>query len=267
MGHTRLGEVPKGQKWKTVVGVIAGEGPDGAEVALAEDIAAIAHRTLDAAQAGIDAAMSDRGLCYTFYLLAQVLLASREQDWVSAMREAGLSVPQSPSLFDITSSVQNAVDDYLASRDHPTDISEMAQLAAGEALAETASPRAQSLFGTGPEEVRSALRELSTNRGFGQLGQRFFGVFLSRYLNFYLSRATSAHVGGRRVRDVGDVSALNDSLRSHCIQSAAIVREFCGGWLSKTNYEQGINRQNVSRFVSIALRKLRDELQKQQAES
>jgi hypothetical protein len=44
------------------------------------------------------------------------------------------------------------------------------------------------------------------------------------------------------------------------------VRDFCGTWYSKTNYEQGINPENTSRFLAFALEKMRSELAQQRAE-
>src|SRR2546429_186006 len=78
----------------------------------------------------------------------------------------------------------------------PTDVSEMAQQAAGEAVAELVAPRAANLFGSGQAELQEAVRTLSTKVGFSDLGQRFFGHFTSHFLNFYLSRVTAGQVGG-----------------------------------------------------------------------
>jgi hypothetical protein len=43
------------------------------------------------------------------------------------------------------------------------------------------------------------------------------------------------------------------------------VRDFCGQWYSKTEYMEGINPENTSRFMAIALRKLSRQLAKQRA--
>jgi len=44
------------------------------------------------------------------------------------------------------------------------------------------------------------------------------------------------------------------------------VRDFCGTWYSKTEHEQGINFENESRFLAVAMRKLSSELEQQKAE-
>jgi hypothetical protein len=98
--------------------------------------------------------------------------------------------------------------------------------------------------------------------GFGDLGQRFFGRFVARFLNFYLSRVTSANLGSPRLRDLGDVAQFNHALRVHCDQSALIVRDFCGEWFSKTVYREGI-LNNTSKFLAVAFKKPRSELGRQ----
>jgi hypothetical protein len=135
--------------------------------------------------------------------------------------------------------VQDAIDRYI--RRNPsgaTDLSEIAQQSAGEAITSLAGARTASLFGGSSADVQNAMRSLSTRKGFGELGQRFFGRFVARFLNFYLSRVTASALGSPRLRDLGDIAQFNDALRSHCDQSARIVRDFCGEWYSKTEYQR-----------------------------
>ena len=177
----------------------------------------------------------------------------------------GIHLLEDSTVFDFTVEMQNAIDRYVgASRSGSTDLSEIAQQSAGEAIASLTGPRTTSLFASSTG-VRDAVRPLSTKKGFGQLGQLFFGSFIARFLNFYLSRVTAAAIGGSRLRDLGDVAEFNRSLRAHCDQSARIVRDFCGDWYSKTEYQKGINLENTSRFVAVALKKLRGELEQQRA--
>src|SRR5438552_2917907 len=96
----------------------------------------------------------------------------------------------------------------LASRESAmghTRLSEVAQQSAGEALTSLAGSRTLSMFEGGSADLKNALHSLSTKKGFGELGQRFFGRFVARFLNFYLSRVTAAAVGGQRLRNLGDV--------------------------------------------------------------
>jgi len=258
MGHHRLKSVPKVRKWRAVVdGVLGGAGP------LSGDVDRLAALTLDTAAPALERGKADVGLRHTFYLLTQIALAAREPDWRARLAAVGIPLPSDASLFDLTTALHTAVDGHVSARGHPTDIGEMAQQAAGEALASLAGNNAATLFGSGGEHLQRAVRRLSTRAGFARLGQRFFGRFLTRFLNFYLSRLTATAAGGERARSVGDVSRFNDALLTHCQQSALIVRGFCGQWYSKTEFVEGIDADNASRFMAVALRKLTDELGQQ----
>jgi len=261
MGHQTAGGVPKTQKWDAVVAELVG----GSGFAR-DDVGQIAARTLDAAGPALEKAVDDPGLRYTFYLLTQMVLAARQGDWQTHLADVGIHLQENSSIFDLTGQVQYAVDDYLLVHGQPSDISEMAQQAAGEALAGLAKDNSVTLFGAGGAELHTAIRDLSTSKGFSRLGQVFFGRFTERFLNFYLSRITAREVGSSRLPSVSDVSRFNDALQTHCEQSARIVRDFCGQWYSKTEYLEGIDLRNTSRFMAIALRKLSRELAKQRAE-
>jgi len=225
----------------------------------------IAAKTLDAARGGLENAIADEGLRYAFYLLTQIALASREEDWRTRLRELGLALSERSTVFDLSAAFQNAVDDHLITHGWSSDISEIAQRAAGDALGTLAGPRAETLFGNAGEELRLAVRTLSTKNGFATLGQHFFGHFLARFLNFYLSRATAATSNRGPIEGIGDISQFNSDLVRHCEQSAAIVHDFAGEWYSKTEYQKGIDPQNAAGFVAIAVKKLQAELQGQRA--
>jgi hypothetical protein len=264
MGHQRLGEIPKSRKWTAVVAAVVGDGAGaGDSESLSQAVPEIADLTLDAAEAGLQSAIGDPGLRYTFYLLTQIVLAAREPDWQQRLANVGIHLSDESSLFDFTAEFQAAIDGYLASHGPPTDISEMAQQAAGQAISELAGPNAKTLFGSGAAELQEALHKLSTKAGFSRLGQRFFGCFISRFLNFYLSRVTAGQVGGARLGQVGELSQFNEALDGHCNQSARIVHDFCGEWYSKTEFQHGIDLENTSRFMAVSLKKLQAELAKQ----
>lgn len=265
MGHTRLGDIPTGRKWKAVVAALAsreGEGKVGYGI-FAEDVELVALTTLEAAKSGLSKALDGNGLRYTFFLLTQLALASREHNWRQRLSSLGINVSDEISPFALTAELQHAIDDYLSERGQPTDISEIAQQAAGEAITSLTAHEARTLFGTGEKELHTAIRHLSTRRGFADLGQRFFGRFMARFLNFYLSRATAAHVGGNKLRSVGDLTTFNEILQNHCEQTARVVRDYCGEWYSKTEYIEGISLENTSKFMAVALKKLQSELEQQ----
>ena len=231
MGHTRLGAVPKTRKWNELVEQVAGVNLAGEIGDSSADVDSIAAATLTAAQRSLEKAAHNPGVLYSFFLLTQVALASRTSNWQAALGTHGIHLSDDSTVFDFTAEVQDAIDRHLAQNPSgATDLSEIAQQSAGEAIASLAGTRTPSLFGGSSADVQNAVRSLSTKKGFGELGQRFFGRFIGRFLNFYLSRVTAASLGSTRLSQLGDVARFNDALKIHCEQSARIVRDFCGEW-------------------------------------
>lgn len=289
MGHSRLGPIPKTRKWTAVVACVTGESAGGhfvprihaaADVSpqatgarltashpTADYVAAVAGQALAATERALNNCVDDVGFRYTFYLLARLALAARSPKWEQDLERLGIRLPDNATIFDLTVEVQGAVDRHIAGQRFSSDVAEFAQAAAGEALTSLAGSKATTLFGPRKEDLRAALRQLSTKRGFGLLGQRFFAHFMARFLNFYLSRITAARMGSGMLHQVGDLSNFNSALGSHCVQSARIVRDFCAEWYSKTEFQEGIDISNSSRFLAVALKKLVAELQSQRAEA
>jgi hypothetical protein len=110
MGHQRLGEIPKTQRWGAVVARVATGGggagtggPAEGDVALVNDIESVASEILDAAQQGLDAAINDPALRFTFNTLTQIVLAARQADWQVGLSSLGIQLSGDSSLFDLTS--------------------------------------------------------------------------------------------------------------------------------------------------------------------
>lgn len=264
LGHTRLGSLPKSRSWNQVVETLTGSKLRGLPVSSAASLVnIIAAQTLKAARQTLAAASADAGVRYTFYFLTQLARASRQSDWRTALNEHGITLSDETSVFELTAEIQGAIDRYIGRTTvGATDLSEMAQQAVGEALTSLLASQTRGMFaGADSNDLKNAVRTLSTRRGFGQLGQRFFARFIARFLNFHLSRATSAGLGTPRLQNMGHIAEFNEALTTHCEESARIVRDFCGDWYSKTEYERGIDFANSSRFLAVAVKKLRSELQ------
>jgi hypothetical protein len=266
LGHTHLGPLPKSRSWNQVVETLTGSGLKILPVSSsASRVNIIAGQTIRAARATLAKASDDAGVRYTFYLLTQLALASRHPDWWAALQEHGIVLSDQSSVFELTAELQGAIDRYISrTAVGATDLSEMAQQAVGEALTSLLAAYTPSLFEDADSKgLKNALRALSTKKGFGQLGQRFFARFVARFLNFHLSRATASGLGTSRLQNLGNIGEFNEALATHCEESARIVRDFCSDWYSKTEYEQGIDLENSSRFLAVAVKKLRSELQHQ----
>lgn len=261
VGHTRLGTIPKLRKWQDVVSAYAANQGSEAEV-----VARVADLTLAAAEQALERAANDRGLQACFFALTQLVLAARQPDWLDSLAAAGMDPGRGASVFDVTAALQGFVDDSLQAEGTYSDVSEIAQRAMGQAVLEMAEPNARTLFGSAEADVQDAVKGLSTKVGFARLGQHFFGHFLARFLNSYVSRISADAAGRERPASVGEISHFNAALTYHCVQSARIVRDFCGEWYSKTEFTKKIDRGNSANFVGVAVRKLAAELHRQRSD-
>jgi hypothetical protein len=263
MGHSRLGWLPRTHRWQDVVALVAG----GASAA------AVADATLDAAERGLDQMKRDSGVKHVLWLMTHVVMAARDDAGDFAMNLAGVGLPikSAPSTFELVGAFTEAVDKFLsgAAGDHAarhverTDFSEMAQMAAAESFAVMIGTRTASLFEGARPDVREAVRELSTPNGFGSLAHDFFTRFTGRFLNYHLSRELSRHVGaGTRFVDARAHERFLHQLERTCSEAALIVRDYAGGWYSKAKFEQGVVPRQVATFLHVAVRKLRNELER-----
>jgi len=261
MGHTRLGIIPKTRKWHAVVELMAKEAGDSS--AMAEDVRNIARAALEAAQAGLEKSKKDPGLKYAFYLLTQIVLAARQDNWTEGLSNIGIYLQKDATGFDLACETQFAIDKFLSHEGARSDVAEIAQKSLGQALSELTTRGTASLFDPSSAELHMALREHSTKTGFSDLSQKFFGNYVSQFLNFYLSRVTAGSLDTQRLKQLGDLNEFNRALQLHCEQSARIIHDFSGDWYSKTEYQEGINPSNTARFIAVAIKKIKAELEKQ----
>jgi hypothetical protein len=252
MGHIRLGPLPRTRQWKQVVALIE-HGAGAAQVATA---------AIRAAEKGLRCAADDHGVVSSLWLLFQLPLAARSEDFPQALRDRGLTVSDAPGIMEILGSVTDNIDAQLFNQKGRSDLSEMAQTALAESIAEIVGVRSEGLFGITPEAVRANFAKLATVKQLGTLARSLFARFTNKCLAYYLSRALADHVGeGRRFATLAQQGAFTEALETHCREASLIVEQFAGEWFSKTKYEEGdIEREATGRFAHGAMNKLIDEL-------
>lgn len=252
MGHVRLGSLPRTRRWKQVVALIEG----GAAVDQ------VANASLRAAEAGLRAAATDPGVIESFWLLTQVPIAARTDDFAEALRDCNVVLDGPPSILDLAAAVSEAVDARLANCKGRTDLGEMAQSAAVETLSVTLGTRLGGLFEPTPEDVRTCCAGLRTVAQFGGVAADFFGRFVGKCLDAFLSRELPLHVGeGRRFATLAEQATFTDALALHCREAAVIVERYAGEWASKALWlEDEISRPKAAAFTDHAMKKLIAEL-------
>lgn len=253
MGHQRIGTLYASKQWNAVVALITGG-------ATAADVAA---ETAVAAEHSLKEASGNATLRYAFWLLTQIPLAARKENFVDALRELGLIISNSPNLLEIGAAMLAAIDQASLRSKRRDDLSEIASKVATQSLVALTSRSEDSLFGTtyAFDEARTALRGLSTNRQFGVLARDFIARMIQGFTGYFLSRALPLHVGAnKRFQSIRDHHLFNEALGCHCRETSFIVEQFACEWFSKTNHEGGITLRKAGGFLHVAIGKVQAEL-------
>lgn len=257
MGHIRIGRLPKVKKWRQVIALL---GTEQAEVSN------IAKATVEAANDAFNNFNADPGPYYCYWLLTQITWHARSDSFPEELSSFGLDVRNEQSAIGFTSKVSNFAAKEIKKIGNQTVFTEIAQMAMREVLLKLISERSQSLFGTTFEDIRLALKSLSTSNQFGKLSRLFFSSFLNRTLQFFISKEISNCVGpDKNFSHIGKIKDFDESLDIFCYQSSKIVEDFAGGWYSKRNWRGDITQDDAKSFIYIALKKLREELESEES--
>lgn len=111
MGHVHLGTLPQTREWKDVVRLLT----DGAS---ADDVAAAAQKAADKA---FEHMTNDPGFGDAVALLSQLAVAARKDDPAAHLAAHGLTLPATPTIFDIGLAVSNALDAKTRERGNLSD--------------------------------------------------------------------------------------------------------------------------------------------------
>ena len=188
MGHIHLGRLPDTPSWNAVADLLH-------VGASARQVAATATA---AAENSLARAASDPAVRRAYWLLAQLPMAARSADFVELLSRLGITTTRAPSLLEIVAEFQQAIDVRIRKARIKTDLGEMAQLAATQALTTVLAADLPGLFGTTSEDVRYALGKLAAPDRFAKLSRDFFAEPITRNLEYFVSRAIADHIGPGR---------------------------------------------------------------------
>src|SRR5262249_21372119 len=118
MGHQHLGTLSRSRKWREVIELISG----GANVP------SVAAATSAAAEQQMLDASDDPAVKHAVWLLTQIPTAARKEDFAVELRKLGLRISDRPTLLEVATAMNGAVDRYVAKKGGRTDVGEMAQL-------------------------------------------------------------------------------------------------------------------------------------------
>lgn len=258
MGHTQISRLPRTQKWRAVVELLAS--PDLVVGGLGGANCLI----MTAAERRLLGLRGDPSLTYCFWLLVRLAEAARGPDFVDGARVLGVPARPDDSALAFVARVTDTARGELDRFPQSGPFGELASLALRRALTETVGTEGRSLFGSSLDDLETAFRRHASPVQFGELSVRFFGDFFARTVRFYAEREVANAMGGGALASVDDVGAFSRALDLHARETARIVESFAADWYSKHHWEAGgaIGREEAGRFVAHALRKLRAEFRR-----
>ena len=256
MGHERVGALPRTTRWANVVDRIV------AEADLDGDVRELASSTLENVRSRLLAIHRDTGFVASFqFLLGLALSASPDVDRAS-LGELAVDLEDNPSPLNLA----NALDRYVADNRQSAEYAEIARKAAVDVISAWTEQQTRQLSFTGEHEQASEVwRRASDGRGFCEVARLFFGKFVERYLNYFLGREASSHLANtddrdRLARRLGDHV---DDVSHHAFETARITQSFAAGWFNRHAREGMPSSDEISRFLSHQVGKLREELHRE----
>lgn len=255
MGHIRLGRLPKSRPWAKVFQVLEGDSFNASSVAGA--IAVAAQREFSVFQ-------YDPGINYCFWVLARIATAARTENFAGELRRLDIQIDHVASGLAFVQRVARAVERELTRRSHRNFFVQMAELTLRDVLSAAVVEQSRSLFGTSLSEIQSACRRFSTQARFGAIARQFFAALMSRVIQYTADKELSNYVGsGHGLTSPDAALSFQRDLQRYCFESARIVEDFAGGWLSKNNWQTNndIPEPAAAGFTSYALEKICQELQ------
>lgn len=253
MGHTLLGELKRTRQYKQVVSLLAG----GAEAHQ------IAQAVIQLAECRFNLAADDKVLVETIHLLMQLPIAARSNDFVAALHEQGIDVSGVPSANELIAAVVETVDNRFPGGSERTDLGEIAQVVAAEALSGHLKDQLGLLYDSArPEDVQGVLKAMYTPKNFGEFSRKYIAGVTQHVLNYFLGTAMSEVTGGdERFPTLAASGKYKEAIKIHTYEAAKIVERFSGEWYSQVNQpSKGLNRDQVGKYAYGAFQKINKEL-------
>jgi hypothetical protein len=252
MGHIRLGRLPKSRKWAEVVDLLATR---------ESDVDGIARKTVTAAGDQLQSLSNEPGLYLNYWLLTQLAWLSQGPDYFDSLKAIGIDLRDDQSAMGFIARVGEFGNKAARAKGKGSIFAELGSQSMKEVLGRILSEKSESLFGQDRSDIQRTFREVASQKQFAKLSRLFFSSFLNRYLQFFLSKEISNHVGENKgFGSIKDVKDFDDALHQYCFQSARIIEDFAGGWYSKRNWQGDISERDAQGFIYVALKKIKDEL-------
>jgi hypothetical protein len=185
--------------------------------------------------------------------LATLSISAKKDDQVSFLCNIGFAVDNTLSLLSLIRSAKA----FIATETDSLETNKIAQDAVLQALSsyERVNNNNQlSLFG----DTRNIWNEIGSGAAFCDLARRFFASFTDRYLRYYLDRE-AAH----SINNYKSIEKFSEQISKHAYETSKIMQSFAAGWFNKFATNDVPSNVEITRFLSIAFGKMREEFRRE----
>ncbi|MCH9031417.1 MAG: hypothetical protein IIB00_04065 [candidate division Zixibacteria bacterium] len=247
MGHLRLWKLPKTHRWKEVV----------EQLELGSEIPQLAESSLRAAETGLYRAAKDDVLISTLLQAFLLFEAASKKSHKNLLSQLGYPVSADTSHFDFIIQFRKLVEESSSSYANRTDAGEIALNAFTEVLGKYLRAESGDLFDSRDSRVIERLSKASKGKQFQRLMRDFYASFTSRYLDYFIGRELSQHIGANeRFRNLSEQESFSRDFELYVRQSIRIVDEFTPGWYGKTKFKGEFDHNSVRKYAHVAFKKI-----------
>jgi hypothetical protein len=174
----------------------------------------------------------------------------------------GIDLPSSPTPLALAKAVQS----WISDRTDSPEYARIAQRAATDTIVAWTKERSsqQRLFATEDDNL-AVWGQAANGAGFCEVSRLFFANFTERYLSYFLEReATSVLINlERREQFTVGIHQHVDEISKHAFETAKITQSFAAGWFNKNAQHSVPSSNEIEGFLTVAFKKLRDELRRE----
>ncbi|MDO9534068.1 MAG: hypothetical protein Q7J85_01770 [Bacillota bacterium] len=257
MGHERIGFLPKTKQWQSIVHELVKYSGDS------EVISKIAENTLYCIRSSYNSIAYDESMISAIRFLTTLCFSASSDSQGEYLNQQGFCTDSELSLFSLMKSVEQ----YLATSTASLEINKMAKDALMQALVTYKQSHETVQLKLAGFESDSVWSKTATGAAFCELTRSFVASFTDRQLRYYLERVAAGTLSNysQLVSFTKELTAQTNAITSHTSEVSKIMQSFAAGWYNKYSARTTPPDSDISRFLSMAFGKIKEEFRREAA--
>ncbi|SEM57446.1 hypothetical protein SAMN05216436_105219 [bacterium A37T11] len=259
MGHERIGNLPKTERWRGIVKSISNYSEANDTIV---DIAAQTTKNVRKRFHYID---NDGSVFAAFKFIITLSHFAKSNNAFEKLEEKGIQLPRDFNLYDLAFCIQNYVIENAGSKEYSSLATQSIIETVGD-WAKAHETNQSSLFDSNHNSL-GVWQKAANGTGFCELSRLFFSKFTERYLKYFLEREAAANIDNLFDRTQFNKNLENhvDRISKHAFETSKITQSFAAAWFNKHAKEKLPTDKRIQGFLSFAFQKISSELIREEA--